>query len=110
MSVLKDEIGLGSLGPSANGTELVPGDGVIEVDVRALFELFVADFRFFASGKPGGVFFVETPVGVFELTCGKVLLRSALLVVEGEEESICVEPLEQGGILKHRVRFVAVTV
>ncbi len=51
--------------------------------------------------EPGGVLLVVAPGLAFELACSQVLLVGPRLVVEGEEERLGVQALEEGRVLHH---------
>jgi hypothetical protein len=70
MRVFEQKVRFTSLTPPSNASVFVSAHRVVEVDVRALLEFFVGDFRFLSPGEPGAVLFVESPVGAFQLSSG----------------------------------------
>ena len=70
MRVFEQKVRFASLTPPTDASVFVPAHRVVEVDVRALLEFFVGDFRFLSSSEPGALFFVEPPVGAFQLSSG----------------------------------------
>lgn len=91
VSILKSEFCFLSLAPSSF---------IVKVHICALFVVVCDLFGFLMPLKPCEVLLVVPPRLFLQLTCSKVLLIGALLIVENEEQCIRVEFLKDGGCFK----------
>lgn len=93
MAILEGEVGLNLLAPAAL---------IVEVNVRPLLVLLRRQFGLIVPLKPGQKVFVVSPRLLLELARGQVLVGSALLEVEDEEERVRGKLLEDGRVVEDR--------
>lgn len=78
-----------------------PAALVVKVHVGPLLVLLRAELGLIVALEPRQEVLVVSPRLLFQLASGEVLVRSALLEVEDEEERICGELFKDSGVVKH---------
>lgn len=81
---------------------------IIKEPVCSLFVVFCDGFGLLMTLEPRLILFVEPPALALQRFCCKVLLISALAIVEGVEECIRLNPLVQTGVVEDGKRLLGV--
>lgn len=86
----------------------IPGTLIIEESIRALLVLFSYRFWLFVSLKPGLVLLVKTPALILERFCRKILLVSALSIIENVKQGIRIYSSIKIGVVDYSKWFLGV--